>query len=119
MNTRSDNNAINNAIVTHARVVAHLSQDLGGGMSENHWSIYFLLEGGQSIRINMTAEPGNPRGRIEWTTYEYQLTSSALRHWDYPLVGRITFENVHDLVLYCGRDRYQFSGGGSGCRYWW
>ena len=39
----------NNTIVTHARVVAHLSQVVDGGVSENHWSIYLLLENETSI----------------------------------------------------------------------
>lgn len=63
------------SIVTHARVVAHLSQNFGGGNSENHW--------------------------------------------DYPMAGASTFKNIRDLVLSYGRDRYRFSGGGSGCGYWW
>jgi hypothetical protein len=67
--------------------------------------------------MNMAADYGNPAGRLEWTTYEYQLTTSALRHWDYPLASGLTIKNVRDLVLY-RRDKYRFSGGGSGCRYW-
>jgi hypothetical protein len=106
-------------IVTHIRVVAHLSQDFGDGNSENHWSIYLLLANGQSIRMNMTADYGDPIGRLEWTSYSYQLTTSALRYWDYPLGTGLTVKNIYDLVYHYRRDRYQFSGGGSGCRYWW
>lgn len=120
MSGTSTNNDTDNAIITHARVVAHLSQDLGGGLSENHWSIYLLLEGGRrSVRMNMTADYGDPTGRIEWTTYNYQLTTSTLQHWDYLLAAGVTVKTVRDLVLHYRRDRYRFSGGGSGCRYWW
>jgi hypothetical protein len=111
--------ATNNTIVTQARVVTHLSQDLGDGVSENHWSIYLLLENGAAVRMNMAAEYGDPTGRLEWTTYNYQLTNSALFYWDYNLTGGLTVKNVYDLVYHNRRDRYQFSGGGSGCRYWW
>jgi hypothetical protein len=112
----STNNAIDNIIVTHARVVVYLSQDLSG-LSENYWSIYFFFEGGRSVRMNITADYGNPTGRLERTTYEYQLTTSALWYWDYPLAGGLTVKNIHDLILYYRRDRYRFSGGGSGCWY--
>lgn len=105
-------------IVTHIRVVAHLSQDIGG-MSENHWSIYLLLEGDASVRLNMTAEYGNTTGTLVVNEFSYQLTSSALRHWDYNVVPGVTVQMVRDVVRFQGRDRYQFSGGGSGCRYWW
>jgi hypothetical protein len=109
-----------NSIVTHARVVAHLSQDFGGGHSENHWSVYCLLQGGGAVRMNMVApEYGVPEGRLDLSIYDYQLTNSALQHWDYTMAGGLTFKNVRDLVLSYGRDRYRFSGGGSGCRYWW
>ncbi len=70
------------ALVTRVRVVAHLSQDVGG-ISENHWSIYLLLAGGASVRMNMTAEYGEATGTLVVNEFSYQLTSSALRHWDY------------------------------------
>ncbi|PVH70795.1 hypothetical protein DL98DRAFT_436342 [Cadophora sp. DSE1049] len=105
------------ATVSHARVVAHLSQDIGG-ISENHWSIYLLLEGGASVRLNMFADYGNTTGTLMVDEFDYQLTNSALRHWDYKVVPGVTAKMVKDLIYYQGRDRYQFSGGGSGCRYW-
>lgn len=49
-----DNMSNDDATVSHARVVAHVSQVVGG-ISENHWSIYLLLQGGASIRMNMRA----------------------------------------------------------------
>lgn len=107
-----------NRIVTHARVVAHLSQDLGGGVSENHWSVYLLLEDETSIRMNMAAGDDGI-GRLEFTPYNYQLTTSALRHWDYAMVAGVPVSYIYTMTYNFGRDRYQFSGGGSGCRYWW
>lgn len=111
----------NNSIVTHVRVVAHLSQDFGEGQSENHWSIYLLLEGGgASIRMNMAAaEYGDPAGTLAWTQFQYQLTNSALQHFDYPLAAETRVRDIYGLLYHLGRDRYEFSGGGSGCRYWW
>ncbi|KAH6719533.1 hypothetical protein BKA61DRAFT_473500 [Leptodontidium sp. MPI-SDFR-AT-0119] len=105
------------AIITHTRVIAHFSQD-AGGISENHWSIYLLLQSGASVRMNMTAQYGEPTGKLVVDEFKYQLTNSALRHWDYEMVSGVTVKMVKDLVYYQGRDRYQFSGGGSGCRYW-
>ncbi|PVH70286.1 hypothetical protein DL98DRAFT_521701 [Cadophora sp. DSE1049] len=106
------------AIVTHTRVVAHLNQNVGG-ISENHWSIYLLLEGGiGSVRLNMSAPPGEITGTLSIDGFKYRLTNSALEHWDYKMVSGVTVKMVKDLVYSRGRDRYQFSGGGSGCRYW-
>jgi hypothetical protein len=110
--------SIMNRIVTYARVVVHFSQD-AGGISENHWTVYLLLQDETSIRMNMTAtEYGNPRGTLEWASYSYQLTNSAIDNWDYAMAEGVTLQMVSDLVYNWGRDQHQFSGGGSGCRYW-
>jgi hypothetical protein len=70
--------------------------------------------------MNMVApEYGDPQGRLDLSTYNYQLTTSALKHWDYTMAEGLKFKDVRDLVLSYGRERYRFSGGGSGCRYWW
>ncbi|KAI9046796.1 hypothetical protein LZ554_008878 [Drepanopeziza brunnea f. sp. 'monogermtubi'] len=107
-----------NDIVRHIRVVAHLSQDLGDGISENHWSTYLLLGGGASVRMNMTAEYGNPIGTLSVRVQSYHLTASALQYWDYAMVDGVTVKMVRDMIKSYGRDQYEFSGGGSGCRYW-
>ncbi|KAH6696534.1 hypothetical protein BKA61DRAFT_249115 [Leptodontidium sp. MPI-SDFR-AT-0119] len=108
------------ATVSHARVVAHVSQVVGG-ISENHWSIYLLLQGGLSVRMNMRAGiiDDTDTGTLEFNEYTYQLTASALKYWDYEMVPKVTVKMVKDVIYYRGRDQYQFSGGGSGCRYWW
>ncbi|KUJ21208.1 uncharacterized protein LY89DRAFT_577813, partial [Mollisia scopiformis] len=107
------------SIVTHARVVAHLSQNFGGGNSENHWSVYFLLQGRGSVRMNMfTPKYGVKEGRLELSIYDYELPTSALKHWDYKMTEGKTFEDVRDFVSKNRRHHYDFSGGGSGCRYW-
>jgi hypothetical protein len=100
------------AVVTQVRVVAHLSQDVGG-ISENHWSIYLLLGDKGSIRMNMAAEYGDTTGTLVINDFNYQLTSSALQHWDYGMVPDVTVKMVKDLFYYRGCHRYQFSGGGS------
>ena len=108
------------AIVSHARVVAHVSQVVGG-ISENHWSIYLLHSGGASVRMNMRAgiDDDTDTGILEFNEYSYQLSASALKYWDYAMVPGVTVKMVKDLIYRQGRDQYQFSGGGSGCRYWW
>ncbi|KAH9221294.1 hypothetical protein DL95DRAFT_382182 [Leptodontidium sp. 2 PMI_412] len=101
-----------NAIVTHVRVVAHVSQVVGG-ISENHWSIYLLLEGGRkSVRVNMRArELESSTGILEYDEYNYLLSTSALRHWDYQMVGGVTVGMIKYVIAYQGRSRYEFSGG--------
>ena len=107
--------------VKTVRVVVHTSGIWPNGtMSDNHWSIYLLLENNnRSVRMNMMAESDNPKGTLEWSpNLDYTLSTSAIRHWDYPFMSGVTVANVYDLIMGNRRDQYMMSGGGSGCRWW-
>ena len=104
--------------VTVVRVVVHTIGAWPNGMSDNHWSIYLLMADGQSVRMNMRAELGDPKGTLEWQSLAYTLTTSAIKHWDFPTKPDVTVKEMYDLVMRKGRDQYNMSGGGSGCRWW-
>ena len=107
--------------VSSVRVVVHtLGVWPNRMMSDNHWSIYLLLtdEDG-SVRINMTAELGDPKGRLEWSpNLGYALSASAIQYWDYSLDSGLTVAKVYNLIIGNRRDEYLMAGGGSGCRWW-
>jgi hypothetical protein len=117
--SQTPDSTVESETVTQIRVVVHLSQDFGGGHSENHWSIYLLLDGGRSVRMNMTADYGHTTGRLEWFAYDYHLTTSALQYWDYAAAPNLTVKAFYDELILRRRHKYRFSGGGSGCRFWW
>jgi ferric iron reductase protein FhuF len=102
--------------ISHIRVVVHTGAATDG--SDNHWSIYLLLRAGGSVRVNMVTDYGEIDGRLEWSNLTYLLTNSAIRHWDYPVIMAIEVRHVADTIYRNFRHRYQFSGGGSGCRFW-
>jgi hypothetical protein len=61
--------------------------------------------------MNMTVETyGDTTGSLEVNKFGYQLTNSALKHWDYDMVDGVTVKMVEDVVYGRGRDKYQFSG---------
>ena len=107
-------------IVEKVRVVVHTTGAWPNGMSDNHWSIYFILSGGvSSIRMNMSAERKDPRGILSWSsTLLYTETKSAIQYWDYDTVPGSSIGNIYWLVMSKGRDKYIMSAGGSGCRWW-
>lgn len=110
-----------NRLVRRARVVVHTTGRLGPQtpMSDNHWSIYLILaHNGGSVRLNMRANPGDPRGILELSSLAYTKPRSALNYWDYKMREGITVRQVGQLLVQYGRDRYHMSGGGSGCRFW-
>lgn len=105
--------------VTHIRVVVHTLGAAGPNTSDNHWSIYLLhAGGGSSTRINMRANFGDPTGILEWTRHGYIQTTSAIAFWDLPVAAGITVLYFARLIYSLGRERYDMSGGGSGCRWW-
>lgn len=107
-------------IVTHIRVVVHTLGPMGSQsqQSDNHWSIYLLVGNNQSVRINMAAKPGYITGNLEINKYNYVLTNSAVKHWDYETVDGVIVSHIVNLLYSYHRHLYNMSGGGSGCRYW-
>lgn len=100
------------------RIVVHTTGAAGPTISDNHWSIYLLLHGGGSIRVNMRADPGNINGILEWTEHAYTLSNSSVNYWDYPVAGNVRVCDIARLLYAAKRHQYDMSGGGSGCRYW-
>lgn len=108
-----------NTPVTHVRVVVHTLGAAGPNTSDNHWSIYLIHpDGVSSTRINMRAELDNPTGILEWTRHGYVQTTSAITYWDFPVGVGITTLFFARLIFSRHRDKYEMSGGGSGCRWW-
>ena len=107
-----------NTSVREVKVVVHTSQVLSPTFSENHWSIYLILGGNSSIRINMRAEYDDPTGILEWTRCSYVKSTSELKSWSYPASAGIKVKDFAGKTYEWKRDQYEMSGGGSGCRFW-
>ncbi|KAJ5398539.1 hypothetical protein N7465_009028 [Penicillium sp. CMV-2018d] len=105
--------------ISHVSVVVHTLGQAGPTTSDNHWSIYLILaDNSGSVRVNMAAEYGDTTGHLVWTNHSYALTTSALKNWDFVTTPGTTVASIAMLIYAKGRDKYQMSGGGSGCRYW-
>ncbi|KAG9764048.1 hypothetical protein KCU99_g9963, partial [Aureobasidium melanogenum] len=67
----------------------------------------------------MRADPGYIDGTLDIRSYNYELSSSTIRHWDYRAVKYFTVRMAYEyLVTRCHYHQYNMSGGGSGCRWW-
>jgi hypothetical protein len=87
--------------------------------SDNHTTAYLLLsDHTNAVQINMRTEPGYINGVYEMRDRNYQQSNSEIVHFDYPVLRPFTAQDVHNLI--CGEkfDKYTFTGGGIGCRYW-
>jgi hypothetical protein len=60
----------------------------------------------------------DPSGILVWSREAYQLSSSQITHSDYRLRYTMQISALYAWVRQWGLQRYVFSGGGSGCRFW-
>jgi hypothetical protein len=100
--------------VSCLRVVVHQSEE-----HQNHWSLFLLISDDESVRINMmTPDPTYVNGELQISDHNYVSSNSEIKHWDFSVVQSTTVDEFLTLLYQNGRDLYNMSGGGSGCRYW-
>jgi hypothetical protein len=108
-------------VVEKVRVVAHTMGPLvpGGQLSKNHWSIYLLVAGGGSVRLNMALGASNDdTGKFSVTRHAYTETTSAVRYFDFATVENVTVGDILRLIQARNRHRYRMTPTGVGCRHW-
>ena len=71
-----------------------------------------------AVRVNITTEQDDPTGVLVWSKEPYQLSNSSIIHFDYQLRYTVRVSALYNHIRQWGLQRYVFSGGGSGCRYW-
>jgi hypothetical protein len=105
--------------VIKINVVAHTLGAISDITSDNHWSIYLVLSNTASIRMTMRCGGAeSSTGTLIWTKAPYVESNSQLRSWTYEPTQTITVKDVANLIYGNKRHIFEFSGGGSGCRFW-
>lgn len=68
--------------VKSARVVVHtLGTWPNGTMSDNHWSIYLILDNNATpVRVDTRAELTDPKGILDRSDLSYTLSTSAIQY---------------------------------------
>ena len=73
-----------NAAVTTVRVVVHtMGHVQANPRSENHWTIYLLLQSMESVQVNFRVGGAGEDDRMTIEHRSYVLSNSALEHWDF------------------------------------
>ena len=66
----------------------------------------------------MRADSGYVDGNLEIQSHNYKYSNSMIRNWDYEAIKYFSVRTAYDyLVAQLHYDRYDMSGGGSGCRW--
>jgi hypothetical protein len=108
--------------VRFVRVVCHTMGPVvqGGQLSQNHWSIYLVTQGG-SVRLNMTLKDPHSKdntGALQVSLLTYEITNSATAYWDFqPRANAAVWEFTNNIITK-QRQRYIMAEHGVGCRFW-
>ncbi|KAF1992772.1 hypothetical protein P154DRAFT_452038 [Amniculicola lignicola CBS 123094] len=90
----------------------------GGQLSQNHWTIYMLINTG-SVQLNMQlANTDSDRGKLVVKEHAYTSSNTAVHFWDIPALQDAKASAVYSLILAKGRDKYNMAEGGVRCRWW-
>lgn len=102
------------------RVVIHTTGAWPGTPhSDNHVSLYLLLDENTSVQINMMTDEDDLRGQLVWSRHNYQDSNSRIVSRDYEFGQPVEVRQLYHMIRYeWGLHMYMFSGGGSGCHYW-
>ncbi|KFX86063.1 hypothetical protein V490_09248 [Pseudogymnoascus sp. VKM F-3557] len=88
------------------------------GTMTNHWVMYFAASPTQSIRCDPSPTgPGNSLDLIV-TSKNYDYTINAAKIMRLTPADNLTIGHVFDHITNSKYDKYTFSAGGQGCRFW-
>lgn len=72
-----------NRLVFRCRIGAHiLGVQRRGDKSENHLTLYLLIGGGQSVRVDMLPKTGSLKGKLVLRGHDYVLSQGIIKHID-------------------------------------
>lgn len=108
-------------VVTGIRVVAHSPGPIvpSGILSQNHWSIYLLVEHGGSVRVNMALRyREDQNGSLTLSLHDYTHVHSEVKAFEVPVSPDVTIGKLLHAIWRKKRFRYKMTESGAGCRYW-
>jgi hypothetical protein len=89
----------NNKTFTWLRFVIHTTGLWPtSGLSDNHASVFAILENNQSVRINMKTDANDIKGVLVWSEHDYELSTSTIRYQDYRLAKEITIAQFYCFI---------------------
>jgi hypothetical protein len=115
--------------ITQIYAVAHMQADWGYGPARtNHWAIYLATSKDHSVPVDCTPSQtavangtvlyGGFKAIIIVASLSYARSHNATQITKITPFKGLTVAHVIDLIIASGRDRYEFTAEGVGCRRW-
>ncbi|KAI9659661.1 MAG: hypothetical protein M1829_006569 [Trizodia sp. TS-e1964] len=83
----------------------------------NHWVLHLAFSQTESIQIDPSPDL-NGRMTLVVSRTGYLVSNNALKTVQLTTLANLKVGNVIEYLLTTGYDRYTFTTGGQGCRYW-
>ncbi|KAI0907483.1 hypothetical protein F4823DRAFT_602870 [Ustulina deusta] len=86
----------------------------------NHWCFFLEFEHNKSLRLDMVPGDGSDglRGKVRLTSKTHACTTNDICKVSFEVNGKLSLEDIIEIVQRGGRQRYQFAPGWEGCRFW-
>ncbi|KAI0861792.1 hypothetical protein F4860DRAFT_513585 [Xylaria cubensis] len=86
----------------------------------NHWCFFLEFKHEKSVRLEIVPGCGSNglRGKVKLTSKTHACTTNDLCKLSFQVHGRLSLEEIIEIVQSKGRQRYQFAPGWEGCRFW-
>lgn len=99
---------------------------VSSGAKTNHWALYLAIGNGQSVRIDVQPNPqraattiqGGSKANLLISLLRYPKSNSVNHSEDIGVAPGLLVGHVVDYLVQSGRDRYDFTPEGVGCRKW-
>lgn len=88
-----------------------------GNPKTNHWVLYCAISQAASLRIDPSPSGPNLSIVLIITKKDYLISDNAVKSLQL-VTSNLTVQQFIDLIVAKNYDKYQFSAGGQGCRYW-
>jgi len=74
----------------------------------------------QFVRIDMMPGYGDDgqRGKIRISSKSYISSINAIKEVSFSVIGIVTLQSILEFLASKGREKYQFTEEGEGCRFW-
>ncbi|KAI9766136.1 MAG: hypothetical protein M1840_006703 [Geoglossum simile] len=115
-------------LVKAIRVAGHEKVVGKTGRSDftNHWCLYLQMFGKGSVQIDCqpsysvrgTVIQGGSKANIIVSEIPDDMSREVIKYTELVVRTGLTVGNVVDLLLTCGRHKYEFTSEGVGCRKW-
>lgn len=105
--------------VLRITAAAHAADNMSNCQKTNHWVLQLIISQTESIRLDFSPNDTSiGAANLIIRKLEDLVSSNMVKTCDLTVRKGLTVESILDCLLSEHKDRYRFTAGGQGCRFW-